>query len=156
MWLSVNATDCNDPALLGNGGKDDHSFELYGELKVNDKVEWKVARQNNGAAQPGLKHLDLPSSAKVDPRTQGFSLNRDPFVFDDKHEIKVDTSKGRIAHLALQLFDKDDPQGGFDYPYADQDKADRKDDKIGDYKIDLIWARRNGRWPLLLVLEQQG
>lgn len=137
LWLSVNATDCSDPALLGNGGKDDHAFELYGELRVNDKVEWKVARMNNGAAQPSLTHLNLPSSSKVDPRKQGFSLNSDPSVFMDKHEIKVDTSKDRIARISLRLFDKDDPQGGFDYNYADQDKADRRDDQIGDYKIDL-------------------
>ena len=137
LWFSINATDCNDPALLGNGGKDDHSFELYGELRVNDKVEWKVARMNNGAAQPGLKHLDLPSSSKVDARKQGFLLNSNPSVFGNKHEINVETSKSRSAHISLQLFDKDDPLAGYDFDRRDQAKADHKDDQIGDYNIDL-------------------
>lgn len=136
LWLSVNATDCNDPALLGNIGKDDHAFELYGELSVNDKVEWKVSPITNGAALPVLVHRDLPSSSEVDPRTQGFSLNSNASVFMDKHEIKADTSKSRMAYIKVRLFDKDDPTQ-FEYKPAESRQVDRRDDLIGDYKIDL-------------------
>jgi hypothetical protein len=135
LWFSVNPTDCNDPVLQGNAGKDDHEFDAYGELRVNNTREWNVARQN--AINFRIKHLDLPSSTQVDPRKQGYSLNADPTVFQDKHEIKFDTSNGRIARITLRLMDKDDPQTGFDYHPRDQNKVDRRDDLIGDYKIDL-------------------
>lgn len=147
LWFSVNPTDCNDPVLQNNAGNDDHEFDGYGELRVNNTREWYVDRRN--AINFRIKHRDLPSSSTVDPRTQGYSLNSDPTVFQDKHEIKFDTSKGRTARITLRLMDKDDPQTGTDYHPRDQNKVDRRDDLIGDYKIDLDLGKlgkSNGRY----------
>ena len=136
LWFSVNATDCNDPIFPGDAGSDDHKFEAYGELKVNGKTQWKMTRQF--AHQFPIRHLDLPKPSEVDPRKQGFTLNADPQVFMDNHKILFDTDDGPIAHISLKLTDKDDPDSDdVRVNNPNRNQADKKDDTIGDYKIDL-------------------
>lgn len=136
LWFSVNATDCNDPIFAGNAASDDHRFEAYGELKVDGKSHWKMARQF--AHQFHIRHLDLPKPLEVDPRKQGFTLNANPQIFMDKHEILFNTDQGSIARIALKLTDKDDPDSDdVRVNNPDRYKADKKDDLIGDFNIDL-------------------
>ena len=147
LWLSVNATECNDPLFPGETGDDDHQFEAYGELKVNGKSHWKVNREF--AHQFRIKRLDLPKPLEVDPRKQGFTLNANPQIFMDKHEIAFDTqADGRIANIVLKLTDKDDPNADT-MDAAAQRRADKKDDLIGDYKIAVDLSQlgaRDGRY----------
>ena len=137
LWLCVSASDCNDPIFPGDASSDDHEFEAYGELKVDGKSQWKSNRQF--AHQFRIRHLDLPKPLEVDPRKQGFTLNADPTVFMDEHPILFDTdAQGATAHISLKLTDKDDPD--YDDVRVDnprRNQADKKDDLIGDYKIDL-------------------
>ena len=143
LWMSVNASDCNDPLFPGATGDDDHKFEAYGELKVNGKSQWKVNRAF--AHQFPIRHVDLPKPLEVDPRKQGFTLNADPQIFMDKHEILFDTNAdGTLARIALKLTDKDDPNADTMSPAA-QRRADKRDDLIGDYKIDLDLGKLGAR-----------
>ena len=135
LWLSVSAPDCNDPIFAGNPASDDSKFELYGELKVDGKLEWKAKKE--GAHAHSLRRLDLPKPLEVDPRKQGFTLNSDPQIFMDEHEIFFDTNaQGNIARIAVKLWDRDDPDSTQFHP-SNRYKVDFKDDVIGDYKIDL-------------------
>ena len=137
LWFCVSASDCNDPVFPGDAASDDHQFEAYGELKINGQSQWKSERQF--AHQFRIRHLDLPKPLEVDPRKQGFSLNESPTVFMDDHPIGFDTdAQGATAHITLKLTDKDDPDSDdvrVNNPRRNQ--ADKKDDLIGDYKIDL-------------------
>ena len=135
LWFSVGASDCNDPIFPGDAASDDHTFEAYGDLKINGKTEWKMNRQF--AHQFPIRHLDFAKPLEIDPRKQGFTLNADPQIFMDNHEILFDTdAQGHVAHILLKLTDKDDPDDNQVRP-ADRARADKKDDVIGDYKIDL-------------------
>ncbi len=136
LWFCVSASDCNDPIFPGDAASDDHAFEAYGELKINGQSQWKSERQF--AHQFRIRHLDLPKPLEVDPRKQGFSLNESPTVFMDEHPIVFNTDTQSIAHITLKLTDKDDPDSDdvrVNNPRRNQ--ADKKDDLIGDYKIDL-------------------
>lgn len=141
LWLSINPTDCHDPVLVGGGGKDDKSFDLYGKLTVNGAVKWEVTRSTSRAAVP-FPRVNLPANDKIDPRKDGLSLNQAPFVFmAEKRGFPVSTRTSnpgqRTVRLSLQLFDQDSPIAGYDYNQSDRSKADNKDDKIGDFKINL-------------------
>ena len=141
LWLSFNPTDCNDPQYPGKSNPyDDHAFECYGQLTLNGKTYWKIDKKSGAASYAKVGHRDLPAPLEVNPRLQGYRLNRpwqtsgskgEPFEF----ESYLASPKASIVHLSLKLYDLDNPIFYDDGPY--NTPPDRNDDTFGDYKIDL-------------------
>ncbi|RYX86228.1 hypothetical protein EON83_03120 [bacterium] len=141
LWMSINPTDCNDPMYPGKSNPyDDKTFECYGQLLINGTTYWSIPKEwaNNGFAK--ISHRDLPDSSSVNPRNQGYRLNRpwktsgskgEPFEFSI-YSAQPNTHK---VNISLKLYDRDNPGFYDDGPY--NTPPDRNDDVIGDYKINL-------------------
>ena len=141
LWMSFIPTPCNDALVRGRASTNDHKFECYGELKVNDKTEWKAGRPYAGSflvREPAT----IPTLDKIDVKREGYSLNLGTAGTSRSwHEISVTTDKtkagGQIAHLALQLFDVDPRPAGL----PPSTPTTPFDDKFGDFNVDLDLAK---------------
>lgn len=147
LWLSFNPTNVNDPLFpdkQGNSRNDDHRFECYGKLQLDATTLWNVSKQDARSSYANVYHRNLPEPLKVDPRRQGYSLNKNPLRPNaGAREFDVFTidssSKQNVVHLSLKLYDLDNPTF-IDADEGELNGLDRGDDLFGEYNMDLDFS----------------